>query len=113
MVHPDIGIVIAGDDGDIIRVSQGGQPVARGGKLGRQADVHKVPRHRNMVRALLGQVGAQPGERLARMDFLAPAMPVHIAEDALAEEMLKPWARQRGEVNVREVRKGEHGCHMG
>ncbi len=56
----------------------------------------------------LDEIVGEEIEDLAPVHEFAAAMPVHVAEDALGQELPAPGARQRAQMNVGEVGEREH-----
>ena len=86
-VQPHIGVMIAGDGGDALRRPKRAQPFSGKHELLRQAEIDEVAGHGDVVRLPLDDVLSQHIEDVAAMHELPPAMPIHIAEHALAEEV--------------------------
>ena len=108
-VDPHIGIVIAGDGGDAFWWPKCAQPFSGKHELLGQAEIDEVAGHRDVVRLPLDDVLGQHIEDVAAMHELPPAMPIHIAEHALAEEVATARPRHRAQVNVGEMRESEQG----
>ena len=106
-VQPHIGVMIAGDGGDPLRGPKRAQPFSGKHELLRQAEIDEVAGHRDVVRLPLDDVLGQHIEDVAAMHELAPAMPIHIAEHALAEEVATAGPRHRAQVDVGQMGEGE------
>ena len=102
-----VGFMVAGDDGDPVRGSQGFQPLPGFGKLAWQADMGQVAGHGNMVGTGDAQVIKQRFNDIETMDDPSPAPPGQVSQDALAEQLGGPCTRQRGQVKIGDVRQGE------
>ena len=108
-VQPHIGVVIAGDGGDAIGRPEMVQPLRGEDELLRQAEIDEIAGHRDVVRLPLDDIPGQDVEHVAPMHELPPAMPIHIAEHALAHQLAAPRLRHRAQMNVGEMGKGEQG----
>ena len=106
----NIGVVIAGDDGDAIRRADAFQPCQRRRKLGFQREIDEIARDRNVVRRLRLHVRHQRIEHVAAVEFMAIAGPVEIAERALSGQLGKPRRRQWRKMRIGQMgqRKGRH-----
>ena len=108
-VQPHIGVMIAGDGGDALRRPKRAQPFSGKHELLRQAEIDEVAGHRDVVRLPLDDVLGQHIEDVAAMHELPPAMPIHIAEHALAEEVATARPGHRAQVNVGQMGESEQG----
>jgi len=86
------------------------QPVGGAQELLGQAEIDQIAGDRDMVGIPLEKVAGERVEERAPMHQLPPAMPVHIAEDALRQEMAALGPRHRAQVNVGEMGESEHGA---
>ena len=98
--------MIARDHRDIVRRPERLEPGAGGGIFDRQREIDQIPGHRDVVGAGGLQVARDRVERLAAMDVFAAAMPVDVAEPALAGELKKP--RPQRHVQIGQMCENEH-----
>ena len=103
----DIGVVIAGNDGDVLRGADALQPRPRRREFRLQRQVDEIAGHRDVVGPLRPDVGDQRVQHLAAVVFVAVAGPVEIAERALAREIAQPRRRQRRQMRIRQMRQRE------
>ena len=108
-MQPHIGVVIAGDGRDPLRRPKRAQPFGGKHELLGQAEIDEVAGHRDVVGLPLDDILGQHIEDVAAMHELPPAMPIHIAEHALAEKVAAPRPGHRAQVNVGEMRESEQG----
>ena len=101
-----IGVVIAGHDGNVGAGAQNLEEAQRGVVLVRQADIHQIAGHRDMIGRLLLDVGEQQVDRIGGESVPAAPAPVQHAEDPLACQFVEPGAGQRPEMGIGEM--GEH-----
>ena len=106
-VEPHIGIVIAGDGGDPLRRAEGAKPFGGKDEFLRQAEIHEISGDRDVVRLAADEVLHQHVEHIAAMHELPPAMPIHVAEHALAEKIAAPCPRHRAQMDVGQMGEGE------
>ena len=92
----NIGVVIAGDDGDAISRADALQPGPRRRKLGFQREIDEVAGDRDLIRRLRLHVRHQRIEHVAAVEFVAIAGPVEIAERAFAREIASRAAGSGG-----------------
>ena len=85
------------------------QPFRGAQELLRQAEIDEIAGHRDVVRLLLDDVAGEEIEDVAPMHVFPPAMPIHVAEHALAQQVAPPGARHRAQMDVGEMGELEHG----
>ena len=103
--------MIAGNDADAIRGSQGGEPSERVGVLLRQTDVGEITRHHDVIGCLRLHVGHQTIGDAAQIVRAAPAPPIPIASQPLQVPIAWRKASDRAKVHVGEVGDGERHGH--
>ncbi len=75
----------------------------------RQPEIDEIAGHRDVVGLPLDEVAGQQVEDLAAMHEFPPAMPIDIAEHALAHELAAAGPRHRAQMDVGEMGEGEQG----
>ena len=111
-VKPHIGVVIAGDGGHSARRSEMMQPFRGADEFLGQAEIDEIAGDGDVVGLLLDDVAGDEVEDLAPMHVFPPAMPIDVAEHALAQQLAAPGARHRAQMNVGEMGEGEHGAQL-
>ena len=107
-----IGVVIAGDDRDLLRRADAFQPGRRRRELRLQREIDEIAGDRDVVRLLRLEVGDQRVEHVAAVIFVPVAGPVEIAEPALAGEIAQPRRWQRRKMRVGQMRQRERGHQL-
>src|SRR5437867_1016957 len=110
-LRPHIGVVVAGHDGDILRLAKPRKERARGRELGREREIDEIAGDRDVVDGLRLEVGHDAIEYGGAVEVPAPFLPVDVAADPLAHELERRGRRQRREMRVRQVRQHE-GRHQ-
>ena len=105
-----IGIVISRHQRNVVRRADAFQPFSRRGEFQRQRDVDEIAGDRDVAGMLRVHVGDEFVQHFAAMNGVALALPVHVADGALAGEVAQPRLRHRAEMRIGQVRKQE-GCH--
>ena len=108
-MQPHIGVVIAGDRRHLARGAEMMQPFGGAHEFLRQAEIDEIAGHGDVVRLLLDDVAGDEVEDLAPMHVFPPAMPIDVAEHALAQQLAAPGARHRAQMDVGQMGEGEHG----
>ena len=108
-VKPHIGVVIAGDGGDAVRRPEMFEPFGRAHELLGEAEIDEIAGHGDVVGGLLGHVARDEIEDLAPVHEFPPAMPIDVAEHALAHQLAALDPRHRAQMDVGKVGEGEHG----
>ena len=103
-----IGVVVAGNDGNVMRRPEGLQPSPCGDDLAGQADVHQVAGDGDMIGLVRHQIVEEvaqywPGQRV----HPAPT-PVDVADDPLGHQLERAGARQRAEMRIGEMSQCKH-----
>ena len=106
-MQPHIGVVIAGDRGDPVWGPEMAQPFGGKDEFLRQPEIDEIAGHRDVVRLPLDEIAGEHVEDVAAMHELPPAMPIDVAEHALAEEVAPAGARHRAQMNVGQMGEGE------
>ena len=83
------------------------EPLGGKGEFPRKAEIDEIPCHRDVVGLPLRDIAGQHVEDIAAMHELSPAMPIDIAEHALAEEIASAGARHRAQMNVGQMGESE------
>ncbi len=102
-MQPHIGVVIAGDCRHPVWRAKLMQPVGGEQEFLRQPDIDEVSGHRDVVGPALGNVAGQDFENIAAMNELPPAMPIDIAQHALAHEIAAARPRHGAQMDVGEM----------
>src|SRR5262249_16649309 len=100
--------MIAGNCGNPIRRSELAQPLGGKDEFLGKAEIDKVTSHGNVVWSTLRDIAGQHVEDIAAMHELSPAMPIDVAEHALAYEVAPSGPRHRAQMNVGQGGEGEH-----
>ena len=103
----DIGVVIAGDHGDMLAGAHALQPGPRRREFGFERKIDEIACHRDVVRPLRPDIGDQRIQHLAAVVFVAVACPVEVTERTLAGEIAKPRRRQGRQMRIRQMRQRE------
>ena len=107
-----VGIVIAGDDGDVPLLAERCKPGAGGVDLRRQPDIDQVAGDRDVVRLRAAEVVDQRDEAGRTERCGTPAPPVGVAEGALRGEVAPADRRQRPEMRIGEMGESEHRARL-
>ena len=83
------------------------QPFGGGHEFLGQPEIDEITGDGDVVGLLLDQIVGEDVEDVAAMHEFPPAMPIHIAQHALAEEVAAAGARHRAQMNIGEMREGE------
>ena len=100
-----IGVVVAGNDGDVFRRADAFEPDARRGEFRVEGEIDEIAGHGDMVRPLRLHVGDQRIQHVAPVIFVAVTGPVKITERALAGEIAQARRRQRRQMRIRQMRQ--------
>jgi hypothetical protein len=106
-MKPDIGIVVAGNCRDAARRAEVMQPFGGTEEFFGQPEVDQVSGDRDVIRLPLGEVVGEQVEHIAPMHVFAAAMPVHITQHALGEQVAALGARHRAQMDVGKMGEGE------
>ena len=98
--RPHIGVVVAGNDRDVLRRADAFEPGLGRREFRLQRQVDEVAGYRDVVRPLRLHVGDQRVEHLAAVIFVAVADPVEIAQRPLAGEFAEPCRGQRRQMRI-------------
>src|SRR6185369_3298962 len=88
--HGDIGVMVAGNDGDMAAAAELLQEIARLHELVAERDVHQIAGDRDMVRPLCLKIIRERLQHLAAVDGGTLKFPREEARDALAHEGAQP-----------------------
>ena len=105
-----ISVVISGDETHFVRLPERLEPGGRERKFGLEANVEDIPGHRDMIRLLRMNIGDDGGENVHIMRERAPALPIHVAGNALAEELAPMRAGKGADMGIREM--GKEKAHV-
>jgi hypothetical protein len=106
--HPDIGIVIAGNEGDFVRRAKLRNPIAPARKLFPCRNVEQIAGESDVIGARCPYALERGKGNRSVVEMLAPAQPIGRAEKALQLEMMKgPRCRKRSEMDVRQMGEAE------
>ena len=105
---PQVDVVIAGNDGDVLGAADGSEPVAGALILDRQRQIDEVAGDGDVVGRLRFQVARDLIENFAAMDMFALAVPIDEAEPALADELRQP--RLQRHMQIGDMGENEHRC---
>ena len=86
----NIGIVIARHDRDVVRRADTGKPRTRLREFVGQREIDEVAGDRDVVGPLRPDIGNHSVQHIAPVEGLPAALPVQIAERALARELTQP-----------------------
>jgi hypothetical protein len=106
-MQPHICVVIAGDGGDAVGGAEMMQPFGGEEKFLRKPEIDEISGHGDVVGLSLDQIAGEHVEDVAAMHELPPAMPIDVAEHALAEEIAPARPRHRAQMNVGQMGEGE------
>ena len=98
-----VGIVIAGNDRHPIRWADAFQPLAGRCEFRWQRQIDQIAGDGDVVGLLDVEVRPQQVEQFAAVDGVAIALPVGVAERALADQFVQARRRQRRQMRVREM----------
>ena len=101
--------MIAGNDGDPLRIAQPRKPRRGLAKFVRKAEVREIAGDGDVVEVFRLHVEPQRVEHVAPVLVAAFAPPRHVAENPLAEQRAHPDAGERGQVQVGQMRQREIG----
>ena len=107
-VEPHIGVVIAGNRGDLVWRSKMVQPFGGAQEFLGKPEIDEIAGHRDVVGFLLDDVAGDKVEDLAPVDEFPPTMPVDISKHALRHEVAALGPRHGAQMNVGEMGEGEH-----
>ena len=99
-MEPYIGVVVAWDRGDPVRGAEMAEPFRGKDEFLRQPEIDEIAGHRDVVWLPLDEVACEHVENIPAMHELPPAMPIDVAEHALAEEVAPAGVRHRAQMNV-------------
>ena len=74
-----------------------------------QAEIDEIAGHGDVVGLLLDDVAGDEVEDLAPVHVFPPAMPIDVADHALAQQLAAPGARHRAQMDVGEMGELEQG----
>ena len=93
-------VVIAGNDRHPLRRPDAFEPPARRGEFRRQRQIHQIAGDGDVVGLLDMEVRHQLVEQFAAVDGVAIALPVGVAERALADQFVQARRRQWRQVRI-------------
>ncbi len=104
----DIRVVVAGHEAHRLRRAEPVQEDARAGPLAREPEIAHVARAHDVVGRLLPEVAHERRQEVHVVRFAAAAAPVHVAGEALAEEVPERGSRERPDMRIGQVGETEH-----
>ena len=107
-MRPHIGVVIAGHERHVLRCAEAGEKGGGAGKLGGQADIDEVAEDGDVVRLPRAEVALDRCEGGRVVMHRAAQAPVHIADEALADELGGARLGQRRQMRIGEMGEREH-----
>ena len=107
----DVTVVVAGDDGDVFRAADAGQPLERLVELIGQADLGQVTGDDRMVGGLLPKVLDQCGQNLGAVLVAAPEIPGQIAKQPLVGDVEGVGEPGLGQMRIGKMGETENGLH--
>src|SRR5262249_39911962 len=103
----DVGVVVAGDHGHVAWVADLCEPGTGLRKFGREREIDEVAGDRDVVDSARLEIGDDPVERRPQMKVPAVVLPVHVAEQSFARELVRSRRGHRRKMWVGEVRQNE------
>ncbi len=88
------------------------QPLCGADEFLGQTEIDEIAGHGDVVGLLLDDIAGDEIEDLAPMHKFAPAMPIDVAEHALAQQLAALGLRHRAQMNVGQMGEGEHGAQL-
>ncbi len=85
------------------------QPFGGAHEFLRQPEIDEIAGDGDVVRLLLDDVAGDEIEDLAPVHVFPPAMPIDVADHALAQQLAALGARHRAQMDVGKMGEFEHG----
>lgn len=103
-----IGIVVAGDDADELRLTKAGEPVRGSDELRRQRNVGDIAGDDHMVRMLQQEILGERIQYRSAVNMLPAEAPGEESPESLAGKVAQAKPKLAGHVRIGKVGKKEH-----
>ncbi len=101
--------MIAGNDGDCVRLAEPREPRCGLAEFLRQAEMGEIAGYRDVVEVFRVQIGAERIQHVGPVLVAPPQPPRNVAEDPFVEQCARAHAFERRQMQIGQVRQHEIG----